>query len=302
MLSLNEELQSSNEELESSKEELQSLNEELTTINRQLEERNTDLRILSDDLNNLLSSAEIPILFLDDDLRVRQLTPACREIMRIGPEDVGRPLSDIKLLFHDDRLIADAQRMLENHQPVEVELATNDGRWFTRRVLPYRTERERVGGVCIAFHDISGQKRAMAESEEARSFAEAIVRSSRTPLVVLNARLSVISASQAFFEIFKVTEEETVGRKLFELGNRQWDIPKLRVLLEEILPEREDVRHFDVEHEFETIGWRAMRLNGGAGARSPAQGRVSRHAGARAAQPPGCSGQRCQSHQHDRRR
>ena len=65
LLSLNEELQSSNEELEASKEELQSLNEELTTTNRQLEERNEELRTLSSDLDNLLTSTEVPTVFLD---------------------------------------------------------------------------------------------------------------------------------------------------------------------------------------------------------------------------------------------
>lgn len=260
LLSLNEELQSSNEELETSKEELQSLNEELTTTNRQLEERNTDLRTITSDLNNLLASANVPTLFLDRQFRIRRFTPACTQVMRIVPTDVGRAFEHIKMQVLDDDLLMDAERVLENLAPIEVEVSTDDGRWFFRRVLPYRSEEERVDGVCITFHDITAQKRARVEIEDARLFAEAVIRTSRTPLLVLDAELRVVSANEAFYEVFQVSETDTAGLSIYELGNHQWDIPKLRHLLE-VLPAEQAVRNYDVEHVFDSIGWRAMRLN-----------------------------------------
>lgn len=260
LLSLNEELQSSNEELETSKEELQSLNEELTTTNRQLEERNTELRTITSDLNNLLVSANVPTLFLDRQLRIRRFTPACTQVMRIVPTDVGRSFEHVKMQVRDDDLLADAGRVLENLAPIEAEVTTDDGRWFFRRVLPYRSAEERVDGVCITFHDITAQKRAAAEIEDARLFAEAIIRTSRTPLLVLDAELRVVSANEAFYEAFQVSDKETEGRRIYDLGNHQWDIPKLRHLLE-ALPAERAVRNYDVEHVFDSIGWRAMRLN-----------------------------------------
>jgi len=264
LLSLNEELQSSNEELEASKEELQSLNEELTTTNRQLEERNEELRTLTSDLDNLLVSAEVPTVFLDRDLRVRRFTPATTAVARIGPADLGRPLANLALKVRDDDLLADAERVLADPTPIEAEVTGEDERWFSRRVLPYRTADDRVDGVCLTFHEITALKKAVAESEYARLYAEAIIRTSRTPLLVLDMDHRVVSANRAFYETFEIEEDEgeTVGRRIYELGNGQWAIPRVRALLEEApLRQEREVRDYDVEHLFERIGWRSMRLN-----------------------------------------
>ena len=262
LLSLNEELQSSNEELEASKEELQSLNEELTTTNRQLEERNEELRTLTSDMDNLLVSAEVATMFLDCDLRVRRFTPATTAVARIGPADLGRPLANLALLVRDDDLLADAERVLADPMPIEAEVAGEDERWFLRRVLPYRTADGRMDGVCLTFHEITALKQAAARSEYARLYAEAIIRTSRTPLLVLDTDHRVVSANQAFYETFEIDEAETVGRRIYELGNGQWAIPRVRALLEEApLRQEREVRDYDVEHLFERIGWRSMRLN-----------------------------------------
>jgi two-component system, chemotaxis family, CheB/CheR fusion protein len=262
LLSLNEELQSTNEELEASKEELQSLNEELTTTNRQLEERNEELRTLTSDLDNLLTSANVPTVFLDRELRVRRFTPATAGVLRISAADLGRPLADLTLQVRDDRLLADAERVLTDPTPIEVEVSGADGRWFSRRVLPYRTADGRVDGVCLTFHEVTALKQAAAESEYARLYAEAIIRTSRMPLLVLDMDHRVVSANQAFYEAFEIGETETVGRRIYELGNGQWAIPRVRALLEEApLRENREVRDYDVEHLFERIGWRSMRLN-----------------------------------------
>jgi len=93
-LSLNEELQSTNEELETSKEELQSINEELNTVNGDLEQSIRDLRSSNDDLNNLLASSDLPLLFLDKDLRIKRFTPASRKLFNLIPTDIGRSISD----------------------------------------------------------------------------------------------------------------------------------------------------------------------------------------------------------------
>ncbi len=262
LLSLNEEFQSSNEEIEASKEELQSLNEELTTINRQLEERNEELRSLSSDLSNLLVSAAVLTLFLDRELRIRRFTPACASVMAIVSGDVGRSLRDLKLKVHDEGLFTDALRVLGGEPaPIEAEVSTDDGRWFSRRALPYRTADGGIDGVCLTFHEITAQKRATAASEDARLYAEAIIRTSRMPLLVLDADHRLVSANAQFYATFQVEEEETESRRIYELGNGQWDIPRLRALLEEVLLEGREIRDYDVDHVFEKIGWRSMRLN-----------------------------------------
>jgi PAS domain S-box-containing protein len=97
--------------------------------------------------------------------------------------------------------------------------------------------------------------------QETREYAESIVETVREPLVVLDADLRVISANRSFYETFKTKPGETAGQLLYDLGNRQWNIPKLRELLEEILPTGTAFDNFEVEHEFKTIGRRVMHLN-----------------------------------------
>jgi PAS domain S-box-containing protein len=96
---------------------------------------------------------------------------------------------------------------------------------------------------------------------DALAFAESIVDTMRDPLLVLDGNLRVVTASQQFYRSFGVTREETEGRLVYELGNRQWDIPRLRTLLEDILPQESTFRDFEVEHVFDNIGRKIMLLN-----------------------------------------
>ncbi|MBA3010851.1 MAG: PAS domain-containing sensor histidine kinase [Proteobacteria bacterium] len=90
---------------------------------------------------------------------------------------------------------------------------------------------------------------------------EDIVETIRESLLVLNSDLKVISVSRSFYDFFKVKPEETVGQLIYDLGNKQWDIPMLRELLETILPEKTSFDNYEVEHDFATIGKRTMLLN-----------------------------------------
>ena len=92
-------------------------------------------------------------------------------------------------------------------------------------------------------------------------FAESIINAVREPLISLDQDLRVVAVSRSFYEFFKVKPEETVGRLIYDLGNKQWDIPKLRELLEAILPEKSSFDNYEVEHDFATIGRRTMLLN-----------------------------------------
>lgn len=260
LLSLNEELQSNNEELQASKEELQSLNEEMVTINRLLEYKNLELRQISTDLNNLLASASIPIIFLDRELRVRRFTPAATELMRLVPSDVGRSIEHIKERFRDSELIRDAQEVLEKLIPITTEVQAETDRWYTRTMRPYRTEDDRIDGVCVAFFDISELKQAARQHEEARRAVEAIVAESPAALLVLDAELRVVTATESFCKMFRVSRAATEGTRLYDLGNRQWDIPPLRRLLERILPEASEVRDYEVTLDVEDLGRRTMRI------------------------------------------
>jgi two-component system CheB/CheR fusion protein len=158
VLSINEELQSTNEELETSKEELQSVNEELQTVNSQLEQKVTEQEAMTNDVINLLASADIATIFLDRGFRLRRFTPAATRLLRVIESDVGRPIRDFARNFTDERLLADAEKVLERLTTIELEVQDYQKRWYLRRILPYRTADDRIDGVVITFTDVTPQK------------------------------------------------------------------------------------------------------------------------------------------------
>ena len=165
-LSVNEEFQSTNEELLTSKEELQSLNEELTALNTQLHETLERQRTLSNDLQNVLYSTNVATLFLDTNLKIRFFTPATKLLFNVIPGDVGRPLADLNLLADDEGLLVDAQTVLRSPVPIEREIEGRNGAFYTRRILPYRTQDNGVEGVVITFVDVS-ERRHIADALKA---------------------------------------------------------------------------------------------------------------------------------------
>lgn len=159
-MSANEELQSSNEELESTSEELRSLNEELTTVNAQLKDKIEQLEQANDDLANFFDSTKIATLFLDQAFRIVKQTPAAQDLLRIGAADKGRFVGDIARDLLQQGLMEAAQSVFETQTPQVAELATGDGRWMVRRVLPYRSESNRSKGIVVTFVDVTDLKAA----------------------------------------------------------------------------------------------------------------------------------------------
>lgn len=151
----NEELQSANEELTTSKEEAQSMNEELQTINSELQTRLDDLALAQSDMQNLLNSTDIATLFLDNDLNVRRYTEQAVPIFHLRESDVGRPLSDLANTLDYPELLDDVKETLRSLTPCTKSVASNDGRWFSVRIMPYRTLANMVNGAVLTFVDIS---------------------------------------------------------------------------------------------------------------------------------------------------
>ena len=156
--STNEELQSTNEELMTSKEEMQSMNEELETINSELQSKLDDLALAQSDMQNVLNSIEIAILFLDQSLNVRRYTERTSRIISLRETDVGRPLSDLATCLEYKDLHADARNTLETLTPSEKQVPTEDGHWFSVRIMPYRRLDNVIDGVVITFVDNTATK------------------------------------------------------------------------------------------------------------------------------------------------
>lgn len=261
ILSSNEELLSTNEELETAKEELQSSNEELITTNEELQNRNKEVVLLNDDLINFLNSCHVPVVMMGTNLVIRRITPQAEKVLNIVSSDIGRPISKIKLNIDIPDLENILSDVINSLQPKTFEIKSREGNWYSVYIRPYRTSDNKTNGVVAIFFDVTELKNAQQITEQARAYAESIVETMREPLIVLDADLKVISANRSFYQTFKVNHEETEGRFIYDLGNRQWDIPKLRHLLEELLIKNGAFDNYEIEHDFETIGPKTMLFN-----------------------------------------
>jgi len=250
----NEEAQAGNEELETAQEELESANEELNTLNENLKTSNAELSQVNRDLTNLLESISIPLVMVGRDLRIRRFTRAMEPMLNLIPSDVGRSITDLQPQIELPdlrRLLLDA---MEGGDRKPRDIRDSHGRWFSLRILPSVGPDGKIDGAVMMLIDIDAAKRGL-------DFAEAIVETVREPLVILNQNLQVMKANKTFYETFQTAREETVGRLVYDLGNGQWDIPKLRELLENVLPAHSTFRNFEVTHDFEHIGRKVMLLN-----------------------------------------
>ncbi|MCA1776813.1 MAG: PAS domain-containing protein [Loktanella sp.] len=115
--------------------------------------------------------------------------------------------------------------------------------------------------ILLAIDDITRQEDLLAQLEWQKELAEETIDASPVPFLVLGEDFKVQNANETFYDSFKIDREQTIGRLVFELGNNQWDIPKLRELLEDVIPKNDTVDDFEVEHDFENIGHRVMVLN-----------------------------------------
>jgi two-component system CheB/CheR fusion protein len=240
---------------------MQSLNEELQTVNAQLHSKVEAHTQASDDMQNLLNITSIATVFLDGHMRIRRFTDDAREVFKLIPGDAGRPIADLVSILVYDRFVADAHDVLRTLKSQEHEVPTRDGKWRLVRIQPYRTTENMIDGLVITLTDITRTKLAEQAADHGRAYAENILSSLREPLLVLDKDLNVVSANRAFYRKFKTEVGSTEGRRVYDLGNGEWDIPALRKLLEKILPKKSTFEDFEVTREFPGVGRRVIRLN-----------------------------------------
>ena len=252
--SSNEELRSINEELETAKEELQSSNEELSTLNEELQNRNQELSRLSDDLSNLMSSTTIPILLLDNDLRIRRMTPTAESLLGIRPGDLGRPIGDFRLRLSVEDIESPAREVLATLQPIQLEMQDRENHWRELRLRPYRTADSRIAGVVLTLIDIHQLRQANQQAARAREFAESVIEAVKTPLLVLRSDLRIRLANRAFYSDYDFQPADVENQSLLELGRHQWDLPGLRSALSEALQNPGTASELEFETEFAGLG------------------------------------------------
>ncbi len=159
----NEELLASNEELQSTNEELQSVNEELYTVNAEHQSKIVELMETNNDLDNLLLSTNIATVFLDEDLELRKFTPEISQFFKLLEHDIGRPISHIPCNLVNVDVIAAIEQVKVTNETLEQEVMSQEGTWFSMRILPYRIASNVFSGVVITFVSINNLKMIQEE-------------------------------------------------------------------------------------------------------------------------------------------
>jgi PAS domain S-box-containing protein len=212
---MNEEMRSAAEELETSKEELQSINEELRTVNQELKIKIEEISLTSNNLQNLINSADVGTIFLDRSLRTRLFTPAVCEVFNLIPSDYGRPISDITNKLNYPGLLKDAETVLQKLTVIEREVMTTDNRYFMMRLLPYRTAEDRINGVVITFFDISKRRQTEQALRQSEQHLRMLIESAKDyAIFTLNTKLEVINWSTGAEMMIGHTEQEIIGQSV----------------------------------------------------------------------------------------
>ncbi|CAN5920503.1 hypothetical protein BH11MYX4_BH11MYX4_13340 [soil metagenome] len=216
----NEELQSTNEELQSTNEELQSVNEELYTVNAEYQRKIGELTELTNDMDNLLSSADVGTIFLDRQLMIRKFTPQIADSFTLMPQDIGRSIESFAHKMDHPGLNSDLRAVVAAGTPIEREVRDRDGRAFFLRILPYRAKGE-VKGVVITLIDVSGLKAAEDALFHERYLLNSLLQSIPDAIYFKDARGRFIRANHAMATRLALDDpREAVGKTALELPNQ----------------------------------------------------------------------------------
>jgi two-component system CheB/CheR fusion protein len=210
---INEELRSATEELETSKEELQSVNEELITVNFELKNKVEETGKVNDDLQNLIASTDLATIFVDRSMRIKRYTPHASGLFNLIASDIGRPLHDITHRLRYPELANDAAATFESLRPVEREVASEDGRWFIARLLPYRTGLDQIDGAVLTFIDITTRREAEVRARVGEERMRLVADSAKDYAIITMDRDGLITSFNSGAErMFGYREEEVLGQ------------------------------------------------------------------------------------------
>jgi two-component system CheB/CheR fusion protein len=220
--SANEELQSTNEELETSKEELQSTNEELVTLNDELQDRMRELAGANDDLHNLLLGVDRAIVIAGLDLRIRRFTQTAEKLLNLLPTDIGRPVALLNSFLGGFGIEKSVSEAINELATIERDTPATDGRWYSLRIVPYRTLDLAIRGAVISIVDVDLTKRRVDLSAAISEYAAEELAAVQHPLMIVDATRSVLWVNDPYYEMFQFTPQEIIGTRLQRIGKGSW--------------------------------------------------------------------------------
>jgi two-component system, cell cycle sensor histidine kinase and response regulator CckA len=228
------------------------------TLNKALQDSETRYR-------RLFETTRDGILILDAETgRIDDVNPFLLRLLGYTYAELfGQHLWELGM-FKDIAASKEAFKTLQEDKSIRYEdlpLETRDGHPIAVEFVSNVYVVDQVKVIQCNIRDITERVRLKTEVQHAKEYAENIVETVREPLVVLTSDLKMLTANHSFYETFRVTPAETIGHFIYDLGNKQWDIPKLRVLFEEILPNVTIFNGYEVEHDFPDIGRKVFLLN-----------------------------------------
>jgi two-component system CheB/CheR fusion protein len=215
--STNEEFQSTNEELTTSKEEMQSLNEELQTVNAELQSKIDDFFRVDNDMKNLLNSTDIATLFLDKKLNIRRYTDSATKIFKLIKSDIGRPFTDLVTDLSYPKLADDALEVLRTLVFIQKQISAKDNRWFSVRIMPYRTFDDRIDGLVITFVNNSDHHQLEEELHETEQMHRFLLNSSSDVIIRLSARWKILEFNPEAEKLFGKKRHDAINQDFIQL-------------------------------------------------------------------------------------
>jgi PAS domain S-box-containing protein len=196
--------------------------EELSTVNDQLRDKVAELEAAGNDMANLLTGSDVATIFLDESFRIRRFTPAATRLFHLVATDVDQPIRDIIPRFTDADLLPDVERALRDLVSPEKQVQAEGGRWYTRRVLPYRTRDNRIEGVVVTFADVTALKTAEAALRKLNDALEQRVTERTAALQAANRQLQAEIAereqaqeqSRRLAAIVESSDDAIIGKTL----------------------------------------------------------------------------------------
>jgi two-component system CheB/CheR fusion protein len=207
----------------------------LQTVNAEQQSKMDELARVNNDMRNLLNSTEIVTVFLDNELRVRRFTPGADKIFKLLPGDVGRPLSDITSNLHYPEMTEEAQEVLRKLAFSEKQITTSDGRWFSVRIMPYRTTDNRIDGVVMTFSEVTRAKLLETELRATDGMFQALLQTLPAIIIGLSGNGQILEFNRAAEQLLKRTRNEVMGGNFLELFIPQADRAKVAADLQKML-------------------------------------------------------------------
>jgi signal transduction histidine kinase len=209
---------------------------------------------------DLIDCIELPVLVVDRDLTLLRFNPAAAGLLSLTQSDYGRQLHSIQMLTGMRNLEELCEHVIASGSSRRVEVADGAGSWYSLSIGCHKTN-QNIHGAVLTLTNVTAFRESLERAIEEREYTKAVINTIADALVIVDADLRVQAANQAFYELFQTSREKSQGVHFYQLGSGDWDVPRLRTLLDGSLPPNDFLGYLECDHDFSPIGRRMLLLN-----------------------------------------